>query len=166
MLPICKEPPTIKRTTQLLVTKGVGSCGGQDWSTHPSWITGMEALDAYYRWVSEVLIPIVFQWIEDNKEAVYKGLPKDKEDDVGVVIAYAFEIVKTMPNYLRGIEKAEEFEQDKKKGAVDFSTINPVWTDITRKIKEDTKRIFDDHQNVLKDTIRRFENDDPNAQGT
>jgi hypothetical protein len=165
MLPICKEPPTIKRTTQLLVAKGDGSCSGQDWSTHPSWITGMEALDAYYRWVSEVLIPIVFQWIEDNKEAVYKGLPKEKEDDVGVVIAYAFEIVKEMPNYKEGIQKAKEFEEDKKKGAVDFSMINPVWTDITRKIKEDTKRIFDDHQDVLKDTIRRCENGDDNAEG-
>src|SRR6201986_4970699 len=110
MLPICKEPPTIKRTTQLLVAEGLESCSGQDWSTHPSWITGMEALDAYYRWVSEVLIPIVFQWIEDNKEAVYKKLPKDKEDDVGVVIAYAFEIVKEMPNYKEGIKKAKEFE--------------------------------------------------------
>ena len=166
MLQICKEPPTIKRTTQPLVTKGIGSCGGPDWSTHPSWITGTEALDAYYRWVSEVLVPIVFQWIEEHKADVYKGIPKDKEDDVGVVIASAFEIVKTMPCYLNGIRKAEEFEEDMKKGAVDLSTINPVWADITRKIKEDTKRIFDDHQDVLKDTIRRCENDDPGAQGT
>ena len=156
----------IKRTTQLLIKRCLGICGAPDWSMHPSWITGIEALNAYNCWVSEVVMPIVFQWILEHKDEVYKGMPPEKEDDVGVVIASAFEIVKTMSSYVNGVEKAKEFEVAREKGAVDLSTINPVWTDITRKIKEDTKRIFDDHQDVLKDTIRRCENDDPNAQGT
>ena len=160
-----KIPPQFKWTTQHLVATGTGLCAGPDWSTHPSLITGIEALDAYNRWVSEVLISIVFQWIEEHKDDVYKRVPKELNDDVGVVIASAFEIVKTMPNYLNGIKKAEEFEEDMKRGTVDLSTINPVWTDITRKIKEDTKRIFDDHQDVLKDTIRRSENDDDKPEG-
>jgi hypothetical protein len=155
----------IKRTTQLLIKKCCGLRSAPDWSMHPSWITGIEALDSYNCWVSEVVMPIVFQWILEHKEEVYKGVPPGKEDDVGVVIASAFEIVKTMESYKKGVKKAEEFDEERKRGAVDLNTINPVWTDITRKIKEDTKRIFDDNQGVLKDTIRRSENGGDNAEG-
>jgi hypothetical protein len=161
---ICAHPQ-LKWTTQHLVKKGIGLCSAPDWSMHPSWITGIEALDAYNRWVSEVVIPIVFQWIEEHKPDVYKEIPEALKDDVGVVIASAFEIVKTMPSYLNGIRRAEEFDEARVKGAVDLNAINPVWTDITRKIKEDTKRIFDDNQGFLKDTIRRSENGDDNAEG-
>jgi hypothetical protein len=132
---------------------------------HPSWITGIEALDAYNCWVSEVVIPIVFQWIEEHKDEVYEKVPKELNDDVGVVIAAAFEIVKTMESYKKGVKDAKEFDEERKRGAVDLNKINPVWTDITRKIKEDTKRIFDDNQGVLKDTIRRSENVDFNGEG-
>jgi hypothetical protein len=155
----------IKRTTQLLVKKCCGLGGAPDWSMHPSWITGIEALDAYNCWVSEVVIPIVFQWIEEHKDEVYEKVPKELNDDVGVVIAAAFEIVKTMESYKKGVKDAKEFDEERKRGAVDLNKINPVWTDITRKIKEDTKRIFDDNQGVLKDTIRRSENVDFNGEG-
>jgi hypothetical protein len=150
----------IKRTTQLLIKRCLGICGAPDWSMHPSWITGIEALNAYNCWVSEVVMPIVFQWILEHKDEVYKGMPPEKEDDVGVVIASAFEIVKTMESYKEGVKAAKVFEEERKRGAVDLTKINPVWTEITRKIKEDTKRIFDENQNVLKDTIRRPENGD------
>jgi len=147
----------IKRTTQYLVKpcNGFGLRGAHpDWAMHPSWIAGVEGLDAYNRWVSEVVIPIVFQWIEEHKPDVYKGVPEELKDDVGVVIASAFEIVKTMSSYRNGVEKSVEFEEARERDAVDLKTINPVWTDIARRVREDTKKIFDEKEGVLRGTIR------------
>ncbi|MBB5317143.1 hypothetical protein [Tunturibacter empetritectus] len=147
----------LKWTTQNLVKNGNGSglCGAYpDWAMHPSWIAGVEGLDAYNRWVCEVLIPIVFQWIEEHYKEVYQGISDENKDDVGVVVASAFEIVKTMSSYKNGLEKAKEFEEAKETGAVDLKTINPVWADIARKVREDTKKIFDHKEDVLKGTIR------------
>jgi hypothetical protein len=147
-----------KWTTQHLVKKGNGDglCGAYpDWGMHPSWIAGVEGLDAYNRWVCEVVIPIVFQWIEEHKEEVYQGVSDEYKDDVGVVIASAFEIVKKMSSYTNGLKKAEEFEEAIENEEVDLKTINPVWTEIAKKVREGTERVFDEKKNVLKDTIRR-----------
>jgi hypothetical protein len=141
----------IKRNTQLLV-KPCNGYESPDYAMHPSLITGIEALDAYNCWVSEVVLPIAFQWIYENKVEVYKGVPKELEDDVGVVIASAFEIVKTKSSYTDGEKEAVAFEKERERGEVDLKTINPVWADITRKVREDTKRIFDEKKDVLKDT--------------
>src|ERR1700733_10262919 len=106
----------IKWTTQCLIKRGngFGLCGAHpDWGMHPSWIAGVEGLDAYNRWVCEVLIPIVFQWIEEHYEEVYQGISKENKDDVGVVVASAFEIVKTLSSYQKGLEMAKKFEEAK-----------------------------------------------------
>ena len=145
----CQLCPHIKRNTQLLVKTSNGY-GLSDWAMHPSLIAGLEGLNAYNCWVSEVVLPIVFQWIEENKDEVYKGVSEELRDDVGVVIASAFQIVKTMPNYTKGEEEAVQFEKDRERGEVDLKTINPVWADITRKVREDIKRIFDEKKDVLK----------------
>jgi hypothetical protein len=145
-----------KWTTQLLVERGNrhGLCGVHpDWGMHPSWISGIEGLDAYNRWVCEVLMPIVFQWIEENYDEVYASVPKEYEDDAGVVIASAFEIVKAMANYTDGVDKAKEFDAAHQGGSVDLKKINPVWTDIVKLVRKDTKVDFDKYKNVLKDTI-------------
>jgi hypothetical protein len=147
----CQPCPLIKRTTQLLIKQGNGY-ELPDWTMHPSWTAGVERLNAYNCWVSEVLLPIAFQWIEENKVQVYKGVPEELKDDVGVVIASAFEIVKTKSSYTKGVEEAVEFEKERERGEVDLKTINPVWADITRKVREDTKRIFDEKKDVLKGT--------------
>jgi hypothetical protein len=145
----------LKWTTQHFLKKGDGLCGAYpDWGVHPSWIAGVEGLDAYNRWVCEVLIPIVFQWIEEHYTEVYQGIEDKNKDDVGVVIASAFEIVKTMSSYQNGLQKAKEFEEAKETGTVDLKTINPVWADIAQKVREDTKKIFDGKEDVLKGTIR------------
>jgi hypothetical protein len=39
----------------------------RDWEMHPSWITGMDALSAYSDWVSSVVLPIAFQWIDEQR---------------------------------------------------------------------------------------------------
>ena len=79
-----------------------------DWEMHPSWISGIEALDAYNHWVSEVVMPIAFQWIEEHKAEVYASVAEENKDDVGVVIAAAFDLVKELSSYQNGLKRYEE----------------------------------------------------------
>ena len=126
----------------------------QDWEAHPSWTSGIGALNAYNQWVSEVVMPIVFQWIEEHKADVYAHIPEDLKDDVGVVTAAAFELVKHLGAYQKGLVKYEEVQRAVKDGTLDTTSLNPVWTSIAKDVREATGEIFDTHKNVLKDTIR------------
>jgi hypothetical protein len=126
----------------------------QDWETHPSWIAGIAALNAYNEWVAQVVMPIVFQWIEEHKSEVYAHIPEHLKDDVGVVTAAAFELVKHLGAYQKGLVKYEEYERAVKDGTWDTTNINPVWTSIAKDVREATDEIFDAHKDVLKDTIR------------
>jgi hypothetical protein len=125
-----------------------------DWEMHPSWIAGIEALDSYNHWVAEVVMPIAFQWIEEHKPEVYANIPEDLKDDVGVVIAAAFELIKGMSSYQKGLVKYDEYEKALKDGTWNTASINPVWTAIVQDVREATKDSFDVHEAVLKDTIR------------
>jgi hypothetical protein len=126
----------------------------QDWETHPSWIAGIDALNAYNNWVSEVVMPIAFQWIEEHKAEVYAHVPENLKDDVGVVIAAAFDLVKGLGAYQKGLVKYDEYERAVKDGTWDTTNINPVWASIARDVREATDESFDIHKDVLKDTIR------------
>ena len=125
-----------------------------DWEAHPSWISGIEALNAYNQWVSEVVMPIVFQWIEEHKTEVYAHIPDNLQDDVGVVTAAAFELVKHLGAYQKGLVKYEEYERAVKDGTWTTTNLNPVWTSIAKEVREATDGIFEEHKDVLKDTIR------------
>jgi hypothetical protein len=125
-----------------------------DWKEHPSWTAGIAALDAYNRWVAEVVMPIAFQWIEEHKTEVYARVPKDMKDDVGVVIAAAFELVKGLGAYQKGLVKHEEYEKAVKDGTWDPANINPVWTSIAGEVREATAEIYEDYKDVLGDTAR------------
>jgi hypothetical protein len=125
-----------------------------DWETHPSWIAGMAALNAYNNWVSEIVMPIAFQWIEEHKAEVYANIPEHLKDDVGVVIAAAFELIKRLGAYQKGLVKFEEYERALQDGTWDPASINPVWASISRDIRGATDESFDIHRDVLKDTIR------------
>ena len=92
---------------------------------HPSWIAGMEALNAYGDWVSSFVLPIAFQWIEENKPEVYAAVPEDLRDDVGVVIAAAFRLVKELPVYKTGMERSAAYQADVASGSHDSSKTNP-----------------------------------------
>jgi hypothetical protein len=125
-----------------------------DWEMHPSWIGGIEALNAYNLWVSEVVLPIAFQWIEEHKPEVYAHIPKDLKADVGVVIAAAFQLVKELPAYKKGMEESKRYEEALENGTWDPSGINPVWTKIVEEVRTATEEIFDTQSEELKDTIR------------
>jgi hypothetical protein len=147
----------LQLNTQHLVKRPTPCCLSgvhPDWAMHPSWIAGIEALDAYNSWVCEVLMPIAFQWIEEHKKDVYTNVPDDLKDDVGVVIASAFEIVKTLDSYKNGVEKAKEFDKKLENEELDLEKINPVWTGIVENVREHTTKSFSAKADVLKDTIR------------
>ncbi|WP_213803273.1 hypothetical protein [Granulicella sp. dw_53] len=114
----------------------------RDWEMHPSWITGMEALNAYGDWVSSVVLPIAFQWIEEHKPEVYATVPEELKDDVGVVIAAAFKLVKELSTYKEGQEKGAAYEAAVADGTWDPSKTNPVWTRIVKKVRTETEAAF------------------------
>jgi hypothetical protein len=125
-----------------------------DWEEHPSWIAGIEALDAYNNWVSEILLPIAFQWIEEHKPEVYASVPLELKDDIGVVVAAAFELVKTLPAYQAGLKESEAYEAALADGTWNASKTNPVWSGIVKEVRTNTQATFNAQAWILKDTIR------------
>jgi hypothetical protein len=126
----------------------------QDWEMHPSWIAGMESLNAYSNWVSSVVLPIAFQWIEENKPKVYATVPEDLKDDVGVVLAAAFNLIKELPAYKEGIKKGAAYDAAMTKGNRDSSKTNPVWTSIVKKIRTGTEDAFAEQSSRLGHTSK------------
>jgi len=118
---------------------------------HPSWIAGMEALNAYGDWVSSFVLPIAFQWIEEHKSEVYASVPEDLEDDVGVVIAAAFRLVKELPVYKEGLEKSAAYEAELANGTYDSSKTNPVWTGIVREVRTSSEKAYAEQAPLLGD---------------
>jgi hypothetical protein len=123
----------------------------RDWENHPSWIAGIESLHAYGEWVSSVVLPIAFQWIEEHRAEVYASVPEELRDDVGVVIAAAFKLVKELPAYQNGIVKSAAYEAAMSVENADSSKINPVWTGITRKVRTSMKEAFAEQASLLGD---------------
>ena len=111
----------------------------------------MEALNAYGDWVSSVVLPIAFQWIEEHKPEVYASVPEELRDDVGVVIAAAFRLVKELPVYKNGVEKSAVYAADVASGTHDSSKTNPVWTGIVKKIRTGTEEAFAEQSPLLGD---------------
>lgn len=125
--------------------------GPRDWEMHPSWIAGMEALNAYGDWVSSFVLPIAFQWIEEHKPEVYASVPEDLRDDIGVVIAAAFRLIRELPAYKSGLEKSAAYEAEVASGSFDSSKTNPVWTGIARKVRTGTEEAFAEQASLLGD---------------
>ena len=123
--------------------------GQRDWEMHPSWIAGVEALNAYSDWVSSVVLPIAFQWIEEHKPEVYLTVPEGLKDDVGVVLAAAFKLVRELPAYKKGIEKEKDYDDGVANGTWDSSNTNPIWTGITTKIRAETEKAFQEQDSLL-----------------
>lgn len=113
----------------------------------------MEALNAYGDWVSSVVLPIAFQWIEEHRQEVYAAVPEDLTDDVGVVIAAAFKLIKELPAYKRGMEKSRILEAEVADGTWDSSKTNPIWTEIAKKVRAGTKEAFSEQSPLLGDDL-------------
>jgi hypothetical protein len=124
--------------------------GPRDWEMHPSWIGGMEALNAYGDWVSRYVLPVAFQWIEEHKREVYATVPEHLKDDVGVVIAAAFKLISELPSYKEEIEKSAAYEADETREA--HHSTNPVWTGIVKKVRASTEEAFKEQAPLLGET--------------
>lgn len=120
---------------------------------HPSWAAAMDSLQDYLCWVDEVVLPVAFQWIEEHKPEVYANVSDALKDDVGVVIAAAFGLVKELPVYKEGREKCREHEKAVKAGTVNQFSMNPVWAGITKEIRSGTRKAFAEQSQVLDGTI-------------
>jgi hypothetical protein len=125
-----------------------------DWESHPSWIAGIEALNSYNLWVSEVLMPLAFQWIEEHHDEVYANVAPEHKADVGVVTAAAFELLKELPSYKRWMAAFENYQAAVDAGTWDPTEINPVWTRITKDVRKKTEESFAAEKKHLKDTLR------------
>jgi len=125
-----------------------------DWETHPSWIAGIEALNSYNLWVSEVLMPLAFQWIEEHHDEVYAHVAEEHKADVGVVTAAAFELLKELPSYKRWMAAFENYQAAVDAGTWDPTEINPVWTRIAKDVRKKTEESFAAEKEYLKDTLR------------
>ncbi|HWE86939.1 MAG TPA: hypothetical protein VG267_18490 [Terracidiphilus sp.] len=110
----------------------------------------MDSLEAYDHWVSNIVLPIAFQWIEEHKQEVYANIPTELREDIGVVISAAFEQVRQMPYYQEGVEMGEAFARKRKEGTLDTSQYNPVWTEITRRVRKEVEAVFQEYKGVLK----------------
>jgi len=121
----------------------------RQWELHPSFLAGLDSLHAYSHWVDSVVLPIAFQWIEEHKPEVYASVPEDLRDDVGVVLAAAFRLVKKAATYEKELEHRAIYDAELADGTLDTSKINPVWTAITRKIRACTKEAHDRHAETL-----------------
>ena len=124
-----------------------------DGEMHPSWAAAMDSLQDYLCWVDEVVMPIAFQWIEEHKPEVYATVPGDLKDDVGVVVAAAFGLVKELPVYKEGRKKCKAHEEAVKAGTADASNVNPVWAGITSRIRSGTREAFAERSQLLDGTI-------------
>lgn len=124
-----------------------------DWEDHPSWITGIDALESFHHWVSNVVLPIAFQWIEENHDEVYGSIPDDLYDDVGVVIAAAYELIKKKEAYQKGLRTHLQIQEDKEQRKLDTTKLNPIWTKITKGVRKSTEEIFKAEKPYLDDTI-------------
>jgi hypothetical protein len=123
--------------------------GKRDWAMHPSWTAGVDALNTYSDWVSAVVLPIAFQWIEEHKAEVYATVPDELRDDVGVVIAAAFKLIQELPAYKNGLEKRADYEAAAANAPEGTAKINPVWAGIAKKIRSGTEEAFEEQSSVL-----------------
>jgi hypothetical protein len=125
---------------------------------HPSWLTGLQAMEAFHQWVATIVLPIAFAWIYEHYDEVYGSIEKlpdgDKyKDDVGVVIAAAFQLVKETKKYKEGVEAYEKLQEGLKSGSLDTSKLNPIWTKITNEVRTATEGIFKAEKKYLDDTV-------------
>lgn len=111
----------------------------------------MEALNAYGDWVSSVVLPIAFQWIEEHKADVYASISDELKDDIGAVISAAFNLVKELPAYMAGCEKSDAYESALANGTLDPSKYNPVWTGIVNKVRTETRAAFAEKSPIIGD---------------
>lgn len=136
-------------STQAAASKLARTSASQVCDQHPSFTLALDALNMYERWVSRVVLPIAFEWIGEHPE-ICDGIPDSSKDDIGVVIAAAFEKVQRCPHYLAGQQACSNFKSGKLKAV---RPINPVWDRISQGLSAETRRVYQAESKFLINTI-------------
>jgi hypothetical protein len=146
----------VKQDTQLIPVQKIFRVGKAHptWEMHPDWIQALRNLDTYNQWVCEIVMPIVFQWIEEHKAEVYENIPIELRDDMGVVIENAFQMVKNGDLYKRGLRKAEAYEEEVQKQKIDTKKINPLWQNMSQALDEARENARKKFTEMLPNSIR------------
>jgi hypothetical protein len=129
-----------QHTTTFLPTQSESASLIADWEGHPAWTIAQQGLQDFHNWVSGVVLPIVFQWIEEHHDEVYKDMPEELKGDVGTVIAKAFKLVEPLDTYQRGLVESQKLEDLRKSGKLDIKGLNPEWAKKTRELREVLKK--------------------------
>jgi hypothetical protein len=98
-------------------------------------------------------MPIACAWIEEHKDAVYAKVPDKYLDDIAVVIAAAFQIVRTYPFYKKGLELGKELDTLQKLTEADPHEINPVWAAVYCQNASRVEQDWNRYRDLLDDTI-------------
>jgi hypothetical protein len=136
----------LKRNCQIVAASSVNVTTPpttEDWAQHPALNLAMDGIAIYANWVSQVVMPIAFLWIEANKQEIcsnkgWKVLP----DDVNEVINAAFEIASQDPYYRNGQAAFDQFQNDLRSGALKPDTLNQSWTAISKSLRAEIHKSF------------------------
>jgi hypothetical protein len=120
---------------------------------HPSFQVALDALADYNRWVCQVVLPIAFEWIEEHHDAVYEKVAAGREDEVGAVIAAAFDLLKQIgAAYQDSLVKRAQVEADLRNGTRQIEQFNPIWNHVSHQLSEQIQAILNQYNHVLPDT--------------
>ena len=136
--------PTLKTNTKYTGRSPLmlASPALEDYAHHWGLNAAVEGLAAYQHWISSMVLPIVFQWIDEHHDEIYARVDKvgqNLRDDLDTVIKVAFEMVREKKAYEEGRKELEEFEMKMASGTLDTSTINPTWTTISAHLREEMR---------------------------
>ena len=107
-----------------------------DWAQHPALNLGLEGIVAYVNWVNRMVLPIVFQYVEDHHEEVYKTIPDFLENDIGTIVDKAFEYVKNQDAYKEGQIELAKYQAKVAAGTWDPKNVNPTWSAASKGLRE------------------------------
>jgi hypothetical protein len=124
------------------------------WEMHPDFVQALKSLDSYNLWICEVVMPIVFQWVQEHYEEVYKDIPTDQRDDVGVVIARAFSIVQKLSYYNHGVELSKEYAQRITNRDPELNKLNLTWQHMSAALDKAKQSAKDDFTKLLGSTVK------------
>ena len=122
----------------------------ESWAQHPGMNMAMDGIAIYANWVSRVVMPIVFQWVDEHRAEMHDkmGIAQDAllPDDVDAVVHAAFEIVKEKPAYLAGREAFKEFQDALADRSWNPAGLNSHWSAMTETIRQQMRETS--HQEV------------------
>jgi hypothetical protein len=121
----------------------------EPWGQHWGLSVALDGIAAYQYWISRMVMPIVFQWIEENHEEVYANIPVSSRDDIEKVIQAAFNIVKTLPAYEAGQAELKTFEARLASRTADTSPMNPTWAEISGRMREEMREVLTEESRQL-----------------